>query len=418
MLDIKFIRENSELVKKSCAAKQVDCDIDKLLELDERRRQYLREIEDLRSRQKKLGKEQMEEGKKIKKTMKGLAPTFEEIEKEYMELMYQIPNIPKEEVPEGKDEEDNVVLRQWGKIPKFDFKAKNHLELGEDLDIIDVKRASKVSGTRFSYLKGEAALLQFALVDLIFNAAVKQDFIPIIPPVMIREDITKKLGYWEGEGKEDYYVVTDPNNEEEKEDHEEFYLVGTAEHAIAPMHKDEVLDEKDLPRRYIGFSTAFRREAGSYGKDTKGILRVHQFDKIELFSICHPDKSEEEHKFLLAFEEKLWQALKIPHQVVQLSTGDMSNPSATTIDIEAWMPGQDKYREVSSASNTTDFQSRRLNIRFKKKDGKLDFVHMLNATGFPVGRTIIAILENNQQKDGSVKIPKVLQKYIGKKDIK
>jgi len=196
------------------------------------------------------------------------------------------------------------------------------------------------------------------------------------------------------------------------------FLVGTAEQSVGPMHVGEVFEEKDLPRRYVAFSTCFREEAGSYGKDTKGILRVHQFDKVEFFSFCNPEKSKEEHQFLVQLEEKLWQALEIPYQVVQLSTGDMSRPSALTIDIEAWMPGQGKYREVSSASNTTDFQARRLNIRYKGKDGKLNFVHMLNATGFAIGRTIIAILENYQQKDGSIKIPKVLQEYVGRKEIK
>ena len=239
--------------------------------------------------------------------------------------------------------------------------------------------------------------------------SAKEGFVPVVPPVVIKPEIMQGMGYVDTEEDlaERYFLEKD-----------QLFLAGSSEQSIGGLHEGEVFKESELPSRAIAFSTCFREEAGSYGKDTRGILRVHQFDKIELFSFCHPEKSKEEHKFLVDFEEKLWQALEIPYQVVQLSTGDMSRPSASTIDIEAWMPGQNTYREVSSASNTTDFQARRLNIRFKNKEGKLEFVHMLNATGFPIGRTIIAILENYQQKDGSVKIQKVLQKYIGKKEIK
>jgi seryl-tRNA synthetase len=320
------------------------------------------------------------------------------------------------------DESANVVLRKWGNPPaggpSFNFDPKDHVDLGEALDIIDTQRAAKVSGARFGYLKGEAVLLEFALVDLIMKLAVKEGFTPVIPPVLIKGEIMQGMGYVDTpeDLAERYYF-----------EKEQMFLVGTSEQSVGPMHAKEVFEEKDLPRRYVSFSTCFREEAGSYGKDTKGILRVHQFDKVELFSFCHPEKSKEEHAFLVEFEEKLWQALEIPYQVVQLATGDMSRPSASTIDIEAWMPGhpssslgQEKgtYREVSSASNVTDYQARRLNIKYKNKEGKSEYVHMLNATGFPMGRTIIAILENYQQKDGSVKIPKVLQSYVGKKEIK
>ena len=251
-------------------------------------------------------------------------------------------------------------------------------------------------------------LLEFALVQLAMQEAIKEGFIPIVPPVFVRSEVMQAMGY-----------VDTPEDLAERYffEKEGLFLVGTAEQSVGPMHAGEVLEEKELPRRYVAFSTCFRGEAGSYGKDTKGILRVHQFDKVELFSFCHPKKSKEEHKFLVEFEEKLWRELEIPYQVVQLAVGDMSRPSASTIDIEAWLPGQNKYREVSSASNTTDFQARRLNIRYKTKEGKPEFVHMLNATGLPIGRTIIAILENYQQRDGSVKIPKALQKYAGKERI-
>ena len=407
MLDIKFIRENPEAVKEGCKKRGVECDINRILELDEKRRELLQRIEGLKTRQNKLGRENVEEAKKLKEEIKLLEPQLEEAEGGLKAASAQLPNMPLEDVPVG-DEPASVVLRQWGKVPKFSFEPKDHLELGEALDIIDVKRAAKVSGARFGYLKGEAVLLEFALVQLAMQEAIKEGFIPIVPPVFVRSEVMQAMGY-----------VDTPEDLAERYffEKEGLFLVGTAEQSVGPMHAGEVLEEKELPRRYVAFSTCFRGEAGSYGKDTKGILRVHQFDKVELFSFCHPKKSKEEHKFLVEFEEKLWRELEIPYQVVQLAVGDMSRPSASTIDIEAWLPGQNKYREVSSASNTTDFQARRLNIRYKTKEGKPEFVHMLNATGLPIGRTIIAILENYQQRDGSVKIPKALQKYAGKERI-
>ena len=407
MLDIKFIRENPEAVKEGCKKRGVECDINRILELDEKRRELLQRIEGLKTRQNKLGRENVEEAKKLKEEIKLLEPQLEEAEGGLKAASAQLPNMPLEDVPVG-DEPANVVLRQWGKGPKFSCEPKDHLELGEALDIIDVKRAAKVSGARFGYLKGEAVLLEFALVQLAMQEAIKEGFIPIVPPVFVRSEVMQAMGY-----------VDTPEDLAERYffEKEGLFLVGTAEQSVGPMHAGEVLEEKELPRRYVAFSTCFRGEAGSYGKDTKGILRVHQFDKVELFSFCHPKKSKEEHKFLVEFEEKLWRELEIPYQVVQLAVGDMSRPSASTIDIEAWLPGQNKYREVSSASNTTDFQARRLNIRYKTKEGKPEFVHMLNATGLPIGRTIIAILENYQQRDGSVKIPKALQKYAGKERI-
>jgi len=415
MLDIKFIRENPDKVKEGCKKKNADCDVDKVLELDEKRRELVQKIEGLRSEQHKLGKADIEKAKELKLQIKELEPQIEEVEGGLKSLLTQFPNLPLDDVSVG-DESKNVVLRQWGKIPKFGlprskagFEPKDHLELGEALDIIDVKRAAKVSGARFGYLKGDAVLLEFALVDLVMKTATKKGFIPIVPPVFVRSETMQGMGY-----------VDTPEDLAERYFFEKdgLFLVGTAEQAVGPMHADEIFEERELPKRYVAFSTCFREEAGSYGKDTRGILRVHQFDKVELFSFVRPEDSKKEHEFLIKLEEKLWQALKIPYQVVHLATGDMSRPSASTYDIEAWMPGQNKYREVSSASNVTDFQARRLNIRYKNKERKTEFVHMLNATGFPIGRTIIAILENYQQKDGSVKIPKALQKYVGKTEIK
>jgi len=408
MLDIKFIRENPKEVQDACKKRDVDCDIDKILELDEKRREVLGKVEELRAQQNKLGKEDIEKGKKVKVEIKELEPKLEDLDGGLKSLLLQLPNIPFKDVPVG-DESANKVLREVGKKPKFDFEPKDHLELGEALNIIDVKRAAKISGSRFGYIKREAALMEFALVQFAFEITAKEGFIPIVPPVLIKPAAMHGMGYVDTEDDlaERYFLEKD-----------QFFLVGSSEHAIGPLHGEEVFEEKELPLRSVAFSTCFREEAGSYGKDTRGILRVHQFDKVELFSFCHPDKSKEEHQFLLSLEEKLWQALNIPYRVVQLATGDMSRPSASTIDIEAWLPGQDTYREVSSASNTTDFQARRLNIRFRNNKGELNFVHMLNATGIPIGRALIAIMENNQQKDGSIKIPTVLQKYVGKKEIK
>ncbi|MDP2664421.1 MAG: serine--tRNA ligase [bacterium] len=407
MLDIKVIRQNPESIKEACKKRGLDFDVEKLIELDTKKRELLQEIEGLKAQQNKLGKDEIPQAQALKEEIKTKEPLLKETDEQLQKLLLELPNIPQEDVPAGR-EEANVVLRKIGKLPKFSFEPKDHLALGEALDVIDVERATKVSGSRFAYIKGDLVLLEFALVRMAMDYAAKEQFIPIIPPVLIRKEMMKDMGYIDT--KEDlaerYFL--------EKEN---MFLVGTAEQSVGPMHQGEILEEKELPKRYVAFSTSFREEAGSYGKDTKGILRVHQFDKVELFSFCHPAKSREEHKFLVSFEEKLWQALDIPYQVVQLAAGDMSRPAVSTIDIEAWLPGQNKYREVSSASNTTDFQARRLDIRFKNKEGKLEFVHMLNATGFPIGRTLIAIMENYQQKDGSIEIPKALQKYVGKKKI-
>ena len=319
-----------------------------------------------------------------------------------------VPNIVLPDVPAGKDERENKILkdRTWGEKTKFDFKPKDHLELGEALDIIDVKRAAKVSGTRFGYLKGDTVLLEFALVNFALETLIKEEFTPLVTPVLIKKDAMRGMGYLEHGGEEDMYVF-------EKDG---LVLTGTSEQAIGPMHMNEVFEAKDLPKKYVGFSACFRREAGSYGKDTRGILRVHQFDKMEMFSFTLPENSDKEHEYLLGLQEKLFKALEIPYQVVEMCTGDLGAPAARKYDLEAWMPGQGKYREVTSASNTTDFQARRLNIKYQEK-GKAEFVHTLNGTAFAIGRTIIAILENYQQKDGSVVVPKVLRKWVGKDKI-
>jgi len=405
MLDIKFIRENPDKVKQGCQNKQVNVDIDKLLDIDKKRRELLQEIEGLKAEQKKVsGKDQsqIEKAKELKSKIKEIEPELSKIEEEFNKLMRQIPNVPLDDVIEGKTEGDNKVLREEGKKPEFsDFKPKDYLEIAEKLDIIDIKRAAKTSGSRFGYIKGAATLMEFALVQLAFKVLGDQGFTPVVPPVMLKREAMEGMGYLDRGADEVYHL--------EKDD---LYLVGTSEQSIGAMHMNETFQEKDLPKRYMGFSTCFRREAGAYGKDTKGILRVHQFDKIEMFSFCSPEKSEEEHQLLLSLEEELMKALKLPYRVIDICSGDLGDPAAKKWDIEAWMPGQGQYRETHSTSNCTDWQARRLNIRYKAKDG-VKFVHTLNGTAFAIGRVIISIIENYQQKDGSVKIPEALQEYMG-----
>jgi len=396
MLDIKFIRENLDEVKKGVKNKGVNVDIDKILKLDEERRKLIQEVEGLKAEKNKLAysprsdsafreTKDINKAKKIKDKIKKLEPELGKIEKEFKDLMVQVPNLPLNDVPIGKDEKSNLVMKNVGIRTKFSWKPKDYLEIAEGIDIIDVKRAAKVSGSRFGYLKKEA----------------------VVPPVMIKSEMARGMGCLEQLGEKEAYFLS-------KDD---LYLVGTAEQSIGSMHADEIFQEKELPRRYAAFSTCFRREAGSYGKDTKGIFRVHQFDKVEMFSFCKSEDSIKEHKFFLSLEEKLMKLLKIPYRVVQVCSGDLSAPSASTYDIEAWMPGQNEYRETHSTSNCTDFQARRLNIRYRSKKG-INFVHTVNGTAFAIGRTIIAIIENYQTKNGTVKIPKILQEYIKIREIK
>jgi seryl-tRNA synthetase len=415
MLDINFIRQNPDKVKEGCQKKQVKVDIDKLLELDKKRREMLQTFESLKaeqnkiSRQKTQTKEQIEKAREIKEKIKKITPELKEIEKEFNDLMLQVPNLPQEDVPVGKDETDNVVVKEVGEKPKFDFKVKDHLEIGENLDIIDVKRASKISGTRFGFFKKEATLLEFALINFTYDILLKKGFIPVIPPVMLKPEMLEGSGHLSEKDRPERYFIEKDN----------LYLAGTAEQPIAAMHTNEVFKEKDLPLRYLGFSSCFRREAGSYGKDTRGIFRVHQFDKIEMFSYCHPEKSREEHQFLLSCQEEIMQKLNISYRVMAICTGDLGFPAAAAYDVEAWLPGQNCYRETHTTFNDTDFQTRRLNVRYQdQKTKNLEFTHALNGTALAIGRALIAIIENYQGKDGSIRVPKVLQKYLKFKIIK
>ncbi len=407
MLDIKFIRQNPEIVQKKSKEKGIDVNVEHILEIDNKVRGIDLMVQKLREDRNRYAKEKnIEKGKEIKENLEIKEKALNALEEELRGLLLKIPNPAKDDVKIGKNDSENEVLRKVGTPKKFTFKVKDHLTLGEALDIIDVERASKISGARFYFLKKEAALLEFALRELAFELLVKEGFIPVIPPVLVKTEIMKGLGYMENGGDEDMYIF-------EKDD---LVLVGTSEQSIVAMHKDEVLSKKDLPKRYVGFSTCFRREAGSYGKDTRGILRAHQFDKVEMVSFVGQGQDDKEHEYLLSLEEKLLKALDIPYQVVRMCSGDLGYPAARKYDLEAWIPSEDKYREVTSTSTTTDFQARRLNIKYQEGNEK-KYVNILNGTAFST-RPIIAIMENYQNEDGSITIPQVLQKYIGKSVIK
>ena len=401
MLDIKFIRENKELVAKAAKDKGVKVDIDEVLEVDKDVGVLNTVKQKLQEERNKIAQEKnIEKGKKIKQQLSALEKELTPLEKDLEKLLLEIPNPAKPDVKVGKDETENEVIRKVGTPRKFNFTPKDHLALGEALDVIDVERAGKISGTRFYFLKNEGALLEFALRQLAFETLLKENFTPVIPPVLIKTDIMNGLGYTEHGGIEDMYVL-------EKDD---LVLVGTSEQSIVAMHKDEALSVKDLPKRYVGFSTCFRREAGSYGKDTRGIIRAHQFDKVEMVSFVKQGEDDKEHEYLLSLEEKLLTLLELPYQVVKMVTGDLGFPTARKYDLEVWIVSERKYREMTSTSTTTDFQARRLNIKYQD-GGDKKFVNILNGTAFST-RPIVAILENFQEKDGSVNVPKALHKYL------
>src|SRR3989338_3889244 len=420
MLDIKFIRENKDLIKNSCTNRQIDVDIDEILDTDKRYRDNLKAIEGMSAQKNQASKQIVQlkdenEKKKIILEMQELDRnsdrlnvTLKELSEKLNRLISRVPNIPLADVPIGKNDQDNIVLREVGKKPSFNFKIKNHLEIGEGLDLIDVERAAKISGSRSNYLKNEAVMMEFALAGLAFDILTKKGFIPVIPPVMIKEEMAAGTGFLESTDSKEAYIIPEDN----------LYLIGTSEQSLVAMHAREVFEYKDLPKRYVAFSPCFRREAGSYGRDTKGILRVHQFDKMEMVIFSRQEESQREHQFILSIEERLMQLLKLPYRVVRICSGDMGRPAASQYDIETWLPSENRYRETHSTSNCTDFQSRRLNIRYRDSAGQMQFAHTLNGTAFAIGRTIVAILENYQQKDGSVKIPTVLQKYLKLKVIK
>lgn len=437
MLDINFIRENKDRVKEICKIRKCDVDIDKLLELDKTRKSLLTQVEEINAQKNKASKliptlTNSKERQTVIFKMKKLDSKADKFAKDLKEqnealqkLLYKVPNIFLSDVPVGPNESGNKVIRQWGAIPTFKFKIKDHIELGESLKIIDTQKAGQVAGARFNYLKGGAVLLEIALIrhtfDILTNSKILKKiadsiekgyspkaFTPVLPPMMVKPEVFSRMARLSDEDKgERYHLPAD-----------DLYLIGSAEHTLGPIHIDETINETEFPIRYAGFSSSFRREAGSYGKDTRGIIRVHQFDKIEMESFTLPENSFKEQNFIVAVQEYLVRSLKLPYQVVMICTGDMGKPDARQIDIETWIPSQNKYRETHTSDLMTDYQSRRLNTRVKRKTGKTEFVHMNDATAFAIGRILVAIIENYQQKDGSIKVPLVLQKHVGLKEIK
>ncbi|HOX21405.1 MAG TPA: serine--tRNA ligase [Candidatus Paceibacterota bacterium] len=404
---LKQIRENPDLFRETIKNRRAKAEVDKILALDKEWRSVMSEVEFLRAEQNRLSKnrnfsqDELEKAKSMKERIRELEKQQEPFQAELEAMLYLVPNVPLADVPVGLDETGNKVLREVGKKPKFSFEPKDYLTLTED-KWIDVKRAAKAIGTRFGYLKGNAVLIEYALVQFTLRKLSEYGFIPVVPPALVSKKSMQGMGAIDSpkDWEERYYFPED-----------DLFLIGTAEQAIGPMHQDEVFEEAELPLRYIAFSPCFRREAGSYGKDTKGILRVHYFEKLEMFIFAKPEDSAKEQALILQMEEELMQDLKIPYRVLRICTGDMYNPSASSYDLEAWLPSQDQYKETHSNSNCTDFQSRRLNIKYKSKDGQ-KFVHTLNGTAFAIGRILVAIIENYQQEDGSIEIPKVLKPYL------
>lgn len=426
MIDIQLIRDNPKLVKEKSAKKGFEVDIDKLLELDRERLELLQTVEALRAKRnenaekiKKAGKpdsELVNEGKRIKIELAEKEKYLSETEQEWTELLKSVPNMPLDDVPVGASEKENVVTKTVGEPPNFDFRPKTHHELGEALGWIDKERAAKVAGSRFAYLKGAIIRIHFALIrfglgvltneDLLKNIAKNNNlnvsnkgFMAVLPPLMIKTDMYDAMDRLE------------PRDDRYKIENEDLWLQGSAEHVLGSMHADEIISEEELPIRYAGYATSFRREAGSYGKDTEGIIRMHQFEKLEMQSLTTAETSLEEHKFMIAIQEYLMQQLGLPYRVLNKCTADIGKPNARGVDIDAWLPSQDKYRETHTADYMTDYQARRLNTRVKRASGEIELVHTNDATVFSQ-RPLIAIMENFQQADGSIKVPKVLEPYM------
>lgn len=419
MLDIKYLREHEEEVIKKLSKRQVPKKfITDLLDLDNKKRLLIKQVEEIKAKKNKFNQEisKLNKDEKRKKitVMSELSKKETDINKQltatkdkYIKLLNILPNLPSDDVKAGQNEEDNTVIKKIGQIPKFNFKPKDYMALAKAHDLIDTTRAAKISGSRFGYLKKEGALMWSALVQYSLDIILKEKFIPFYSPVLVKEKIMEDSGYDSYiDGQEAYYIEKD-----------KLFLVGTGEHALLPYHSNEILLEKNLPLYYTTYSTCFRREAGSYGKDTKGILRVHQFDKQEMLIITTPENSWKEFDHLLNIQEKIIQGLELPYQFLSVCTGDLPKPSAKVVDLECWLPSENKYRETHSASNCTDYQARRNNIRYRQANGKNYMVHILNATAI-TARVLIAILENEQQQDGSIKIPQVLQPYCHIKEIK
>lgn len=428
MLDIKFIRENAAKIKEAARNKNIKVDIDELIAIDEKRRGMQGEIDNLRSERNELAKnigktkptaEQIEKGRELKEKVAQLEQELEKIEKDYLELMVKVPTIPAPEVPIGKDDSENKDIFHWGEPRQFDFTPKSYIELAEDLDLIDFKRGTKVAGYRGYYLKNEAVFLQMAFLMYAMEKLLKKGFTPIIPPTLIKEYALFGSGYFAGRNynadvDEIYKIANEEIEADGQKNKEDKFLVGTAEPSLLAYFSDEVIDEEKLPLKMFGFSQCYRSEIGSYGKDTKGIYRVHEFMKVEQVCITRADLDEAEkyHQEMLTNSKELHEELGLPYRILQICTGDMSAGKYKMFDIEAWIPSRNAYGETGSASNFVDWQARRLNVKYKNKDGERQFVYMLNDTALASARTLIALLETYQQADGSIVIPEILHKYL------
>ena len=416
MLDPKIIRDKPELIKQMLKDRAVEFDFEKMLELNKTRKEMMMQSDELKQKrnqmsvkigsEKKAGNDASEllrEMGEISKKLDDLESLRKTVDENYHNLSFSIPNLIHDSVPKGADESFNKEVRTWGEIPKFDFDVKDHIDLGLELDIVDLERASKTAGARFYYLKDGLVKLGQSLTAFALDFVSSKNYNLIQPPYMINR-----------QSMEGAVIADDFEDVIYKVQDEDLFLIGTSEHAIASMYYDEILEGSKIPLRYASISPCFRKEAGAHGKDQKGIFRVHQFEKIEQFIFCRPEESWEEHEKMIKSTEEFYQQLEIPYRLMLLSSGDMGKVSAKTYDIEAWMAGQNAYREIVSCSNCIDYQSRRLKIRFREKSNEdTKYIHTLNSTLVAIERTMVAILENNQTKDGHVEIPKVLQKYFG-----
>jgi seryl-tRNA synthetase len=416
MLDLKTIRSDPERVKAALARRGAAEQVDELLALDARRRELLPEVESAQAERRVLSKQigerkgagEESEAETLMATVQGLKERveaakeeLEEVEAKLGELTLTLPNLPDPDAPEGMTEEDAVVIREVGERPAFGFEPRDHLEIGTALGLIDMEKAAELSGSRFAYLKGDLVLLELALVRFAIELVRGEGHEPVVPPVLVREEALEGTGFLPGDRDQIYEVPKD-----------ELFLIGTSEVGLAGLHAGEILGAADLPLRYCAFSTCFRREAGAAGRDTRGIFRVHQFDKVEMFSFVEPGASRDEHERLLAIEERILGELEIPYRVVNVAVGDLGAPAAKKYDCEAWIPSQGRYRELTSCSNTTDYQARRLGARYRPEEGTSPQVlHTLNGTACAVGRTIIALIENRQESDGSFTLPNSLHQY-------
>ncbi len=409
MIDIQTLRDDAEWLKVKIAEKGFDpALVDQTLELDEKRRKLIAEVESLRAERNKAAKERnIEGGKKLKARLQEIEPALEEIEAEFAEVFNRIPNPALPGVPVGKSEKDNVEVRRWGQPRSFDFEPKDHLELGAHLGILDFETGAKVVGSQFYYLYGDGALLELALVMFAMELLQKEGFTPAITPDLAKSRYYLGTGYMPRGDEAQTYTISG----------QDLGLIATAEVTLAGKHADEIIPEEQLPVKYIGYSHCFRQEAGAYGKYSRGLYRVHQFTKAEMFIYCAPEESGNMHEHILEMEEKIYQALELPYRVLEMCSGDLGAMAAKKYDIEAWMPARGEYGEVTSTSNCTDYQARNLNVKFRRKDGKSEYAHMLNGTAIATSRTPLAILENYQQADGSVVIPEALRKWMGKEKI-